>query len=63
MGNKQEDMSMAKEKQVRDVKGEEKPKDERIQVNPGNTHILTVQLLNSINQNLIELRKEIVKNG
>ena len=48
-----------KGKAVRDVKGEDKPKTEPTKIDPGNIPILTVQLLNSINQNIIELRKEI----
>jgi len=48
--------------QVRDVKAaEEKPKTREIQLIPGNTAILTVQLLNSINDQLIEI-KELLKN-
>lgn len=57
-------------KQVRDVKGEDKKPDEKIEVIGGNTHIISVQLLNSINQNLVSvvgLLKEVLnkmeKNG
>jgi len=46
-------------KQVVDVKGDqEKPevkKDEKIQVIQGNLGVIQVQLLNSINQNLISI--------
>jgi hypothetical protein len=37
---------------------QEKP-DDRVQVNPGNTSVLTVQLLAAINRNLVELNKKL----
>jgi len=49
-------------KQVRSVKEQENPSSKEIQVVPGNIGILTVQLLNSINERLIEIR-ELLKNG
>jgi len=53
-----------KEKQVRDVKGEE-PVSRKIEIVGGNTAILTVQFLNSINEQLIAIRKllEVKANG
>ena len=53
---------MAKGKNVRDVKGEDKSpqkKNEPTQINPGNISVLTVQLLDAINKNLVGLRKEL----
>lgn len=49
-------------KQVRDVKGQTQTEQRRIDIVPGNIASLTVQFLNSINQNLIEI-KEALKNG
>ena len=50
-------------KQVRDVQSDTIPPAQRqIEVNPGNTAILTVQLLNDISKSLIEI-KELLKNG
>lgn len=50
-------------KQVRDIKQDVIPPAKReIQVSQGNAAILTVQLLNSVNENLIEI-KELLKNG
>jgi len=49
-------------KQVRDVKGEEPALRANIEVNPGNTAVLTVKLLNDINNNLIAI-KEALKDG
>ena len=45
-----------KQKQVRDVKGEVEPGKRQIDIVNGNTAILTVQFLNSINENLIDIR-------
>ena len=51
------------EKQVRDIQADNAPPARRqIEVNPGNTAILTVQLLNDISKSLIEI-KELLKNG
>ena len=44
-------------KQVRDVKAQESVQRANIEINPGNTAILTVKLLNSINENLIEIKE------
>lgn len=54
---------MAEGKAVRDIKGEDKKdkKDDKIQVVPGNIDVLSVQLLNSINQNLILILNELRK--
>lgn len=49
-------------KQVRDVKGQDKPATRQIEIIPGNTASLTVQFLNSINENLIAI-KELLKSG
>ena len=58
MSNGQEDRYMAKKgKEIRDVKGEEPKKDDKIQVIAGNIPILTVQMLNSINVSLLAIRR------
>ena len=53
-----------KNKQVRDVKGQGEPVPVRttVDINPGNTTVLTVKLLNDMNNNLVEI-KELLKNG
>ena len=53
-----------KDKQVRDNKGEQAPTPVRttIDINPGNTTVLTVKLLNDINNNLVAI-KEALANG
>ena len=47
-------------KNVRDVKATPDPK--TLMIEPGNVSVLTVKLLDSINQNLVALREEI-RNG
>lgn len=47
-------------KNVRDVKAMPDPR--TLTIEPGNVSVLTVKLLDSINQNLVALREEI-KNG
>ena len=51
-----------KNKQVRDVKGQEEPVRTTIDINPGNTTVLTVKLLNDMNNNLVAI-KELLANG
>lgn len=46
---------MAKGKTVRDVKGEDPKPPTLTEINPGNIPILTIKLLDQINQNLIKL--------
>ena len=48
-------------KQVRDVKGPAEPN--VLTIEPGNVPILTVKMLDSINQNLIRLIEITEKNG
>lgn len=49
---------MPKKKNVRETKAENVPPAKReIQINPGNTATLTIQLLNAINENLIAIRE------
>ena len=48
-------------KQVRDVKGAPTPP--QLTINPGNVPILTVKLLDSINQNVLRLIELQEKNG
>ena len=54
-------------KQVRNVKGPKEPETptkREIEINPGNTAVLTVRLLNSIHSILSEIRDELrAKNG
>jgi len=47
-------------KQVNDVQGE--PAKRQVEINRGNIDILTVQLLNSINEKLTNI-EELLKNG
>jgi hypothetical protein len=42
-------------KKVRDIKAQ--PERTDVQVNPGNTAVLTVRLLNDINNNLVAIKK------
>jgi len=57
-------MPNKKDKQVRDVKGQDDPVPVRttIDINPGNTTVLTVKLLNDMNNNLVAI-KELLANG
>ena len=53
-------------KQVRDVKGDQKKPEtpqREIEINQGNTAVLTVRLLNSINSNLMEIKELLKKDG
>ena len=49
-------------KQVRDIKAQE-PVNPTIEINPGNVSILTVKILDQINQNLLKLIKLAEQDG